>query len=146
MFNNYISQSSQPYRSAPFMWDDLRWPNFSRAELSCRHCGDYFHAPDFLDALQGLRCELGHPLHILSAHRCSLHNAAVGGAPLSQHLALAVDISLRGHDRRQTVLTAKRMGFSGFGYYVTFLHLDMGRPRHWFGSRKAKNLWKTLLD
>ncbi len=127
-------------------WDELRWPNFTRAELSCRHCGEYYHYPVFLDALQALRRDINSPLNILSAHRCALHNAAVGGAPLSQHLTLAVDISLRGHNRRKLVSGAKASGFSGFGYYFTFLHLDMGRRRHWFGSRKAKDLWQTFLD
>lgn len=128
------------------LWDDQRWPNFTRAELSCRHCGEHYHAPHFFDALQNLRHDLGRPLHILSAHRCALHNAAVGGAPLSQHLRMAVDISLNGHKRRDIVLAARAAGFRGFGYYFTFLHLDMGRQRHWYGSRKAKGLWQTFLD
>ena len=56
--------------------------------------------PDFMERLQAARNEVGRPFHILSAHRCSLHNARIGGAPLSQHLRLAVDISLHGHNKR----------------------------------------------
>jgi len=146
MVNSLIYHNSDSTVSVARLWDDARWPNFSRAEMSCRHCGAYYHHPQFLDALQTLRRDLGRPLRVLSAHRCALHNAAVGGAPLSQHLQMAVDISLRDHDRGQIASAAKAAGFSGFGYYFTFLHLDMGRPRYWFGSRKAKDLWQTFLD
>lgn len=128
------------------IWDDNRWPNFSRAELSCRHCGEYVHHPLFLDALQTLRDRLKTPIHILSAHRCSLHNAAVGGAPLSQHLGIAADIALSAHDKGKLIRAARASGFTGFGYYNSFLHLDMGRPRFWFGSQKAKQLWQIYLD
>ena len=128
------------------MWDSARWPNFSKAELSCRHCGDYFHNANFLDALQSLRDQLQKPVRILSAHRCALHNAAVGGAPLSQHLGMAADIALNPHHPAQLLIAAREAGFTGFGYYTTFLHLDMGRPRFWYGSRKAKQKWQTYLD
>ena len=124
------------------LWNTDRWPNFSAAELSCRHCGESYHWPEFVDRLQGLRDEIKKPLYILSGHRCALHNARVGGAPLSQHLKLAVDISLRDINRFQLRDAAKSIGFSGFGYYSTFLHLDLGRPRHWVGSEKARQLWQ----
>ncbi len=125
-------------------WDTDRWPNFSQAELECRHCGDIYIWPEFLDKLQALRDRLGKPLVILSAHRCTIHNALVGGVPLSQHLSLAVDIRLKGHDRFLLAERAKDAGFTGFGYYSTFLHLDMGRPRHWCGGPKARTLWQQL--
>jgi hypothetical protein len=124
------------------LWNTDRWPNFSAAELSCRHCGESYHWPEFVDRLQCLRDEIKKPLYILSGHRCALHNARVGGAPLSQHLKLAADISLRDINRFQLRDAAKRIGFSGFGYYSTFLHLDLGRPRHWVGSEKARQLWQ----
>ena len=126
-------------------WDNGRWPNFSRAELSCRHCGEYVHDIRFLDGLQALRTQLGRPVRILSAHRCALHNAAVGGAPLSQHLGMAADIAIRPHNKRQLLTAARTAGFTGFGYYSTFLHLDMGRARFWYGSQKAKQTWQTYL-
>lgn len=129
----------------PFVWDDARWPNFSRPELSCRHCGDYVHDTEFLDGLQTLRDKLAAPLHILSAHRCALHNAIVGGAPLSQHLGVAADIALHSHHPGRMQSVARAIGFTGFGYYTTFLHLDMGQPRFWFGSKKAKKIWQTYL-
>lgn len=123
-------------------WDKDRWPNFSASELSCRHCGETYHWPDFLDRLQCLRDDMEAPLQILSGHRCALHNARVGGAPLSQHLKLAADISLVGLNRFRLRDAARRAGFTGFGYYTNFLHIDLGRPRHWVGSEKARQLWQ----
>lgn len=122
------------------------WPDFTKAEMSCRHCGESYSWPDFMERLQAARTEVGRSFHILSAHRCSLHNARVGGAPLSQHLRLAADISLHGHDKRTLLRACRRAGFTGFGFYSTFLHIDLGRPRHWFGGQKAKDLWQIYLD
>ena len=130
----------------PIIWDEARWPNFSRAELSCRHCGDYIHNPDFLDRLQAMRDRMQNSVRILSAHRCAVHNARVGGAPLSQHLGMAVDVALSNHNRRELVIAARESDFTGFGYYRTFLHLDMGRPRFWYGSETAKKIWQIYLD
>ena len=121
-----------------------RWPHFAPAEMACRHCAEGYYWPDFMDRLESLRAELSRPIYILSAHRCSLHNARIGGAPLSQHLTLAVDIALLGHQRRDLRDTAKACGFTGFGYYQTFLHLDLGPKRFWYGGQKAKTLWQTL--
>jgi len=126
-------------------WNDSRWPNFTRAELSCRHCGEYVHDIAFLDGLQAMRNQLQRPIRVLSAHRCALHNAAVGGAPLSQHLDIAADIAIHPHNPKQILIAARAAGFTGFGYYSTFLHLDMGRHRFWYGSQKAKQKWQIYL-
>jgi len=124
-------------------WDGDRWPNFSAKELSCRHCGQYYHDPEFLDKLQWVRTKIEKPLHINSAHRCFRHNLAVGGVPLSQHRKLAVDISLRNHNKEELNFMCKSAGFTGFGYYQTFLHIDTGRRRHWFGGDKSLEFWSN---
>ena len=138
----FIGKGLGPKNSLLGEWDSERWPNFSSSELACRHCGEGYSWPDFLDRLQSLRNEMRAPLHILSGHRCPLHNARVGGAPLSQHLRLAADISLGDLNRFRLRDAAKRNGFTGFGFYTTFLHIDLGRPRHWVGSEKARKLWQ----
>ena len=122
------------------------WPDFTRAEMACRHCGEGYDWPHFMDRLQAARHDAGRAFHILSAHRCALHNARVGGAPLSQHLSLAADIALAGHDKGELLSACRQAGFTGFGFYTTFLHIDLGRQRHWFGNRRAKNIWQTYLD
>jgi len=67
----------------------------------------------------------------------------VGGAPLSQHLRLAADISLVGHDKRALLLACRRAGFTSFGFYNTFLHIDLGRPRSQYRLNKAPGKgWK----
>ena len=122
-------------------WPSDRWPNFTSAEMACRHCGEIYFWPDFMDRLQRARTLVAQPFYIHSAHRCSLHNARIGGAPLSQHLKLAADIGLAGHDPHLLYRTCKTVGFTGFGFYQTFLHIDLGRKRSWFGNIKAKQLW-----
>jgi len=99
-----------------------------------------------MNCLQMARSETGRPFVLISAHRCSLHNARVGGAPLSQHLKLAADISLQGHDPRSLYSACQRAGFTGFGFYSSFLHVDLGRPRRWFGKNSARTLWQAYLD
>ena len=141
------------YASPPFaLWrrEGHHWPDFSLWEFIChcqgRYCqGEYYHNPVFLDCLQALRNEIARPLMLNSAHRCDLWNAHIGGAPLSQHKKLAVDIRLAGHDREKLLKTAKKTGFTGFGFYQTFLHLDQGRPRFWYGSKQAQKAWTKSL-
>ena len=118
------------------------WPDFDPSEFACRHCGATYYWPEFLDRLQMARSEVGRPFIILSGHRCSLHNARIGGAPLSQHLKLAVDISAVGHSRRRLLTACHTAGFTGFGFYHTFLHIDLGGPRQWWPDEKARQLWQ----
>lgn len=140
------------YASAQLARSDLardwRWPHFSVAELACR-CGGrfcagaYWHDPVFLDGLEDVRRRIGGlPLVITSGHRCAGWNAAVGGAPLSQHKQIAADISLTGHDRFSLLAAAEAAGFTGFGLGRGFLHIDRrARPARWIypGSDTA---WK----
>ncbi|MEM1035773.1 MAG: D-Ala-D-Ala carboxypeptidase family metallohydrolase [Pseudomonadota bacterium] len=127
---------------------DWRWPHFSVRELACRcggrFCaGEYWHDPEFLDALEGLRRDVGAPLIINSGHRCPQWNAAVGGAPLSRHKQIAVDISLARHDRFQMRDLASKHGFSGRGLAQTFIHLDRReRPATWYYGR-SRYIWQT---
>lgn len=138
------------WQNAP--WDHGRWSNFSARELACKcraYCdGEYWHDPVFLDALQMARNQFGAPLQINSGHRCALHNAAVGRAPLSLHKTIAVDISTRGFDNEQrlNLLRACRAaGFQGFGFYGAWLHVDMGRARQWFVGY-GRRIWTPVLS
>jgi len=119
------------------------WPDFSATEMACRHCGETYYWPEFMRRLQSARDHVGLPFYILSGHRCALHNARVGGAPFSEHLRLAADISASGHNRRLLLSACRSAGFTGFGYYRSFLHIDLGRPRQWWSSISARDLWLT---
>ena len=129
------------------LWNASRWPHFSPAQIACRCCGEMVILPPTLDALEALQTALGEALVITSAHRCALHNARVGGAPLSQHKQLAFDIALAGHDRARLLAAARAAGFSGFGFGQTFLHLDTrARPGHWFYGQRSKEQWTSVLS
>ncbi|MEO1101819.1 MAG: D-Ala-D-Ala carboxypeptidase family metallohydrolase [Pseudomonadota bacterium] len=125
-----------------------RWPHFRPAELACRcgqrFCGGaYWHAPDFLDGLEAVRAHVGRPLIINSGHRCDLWNAAVGGAPLSRHKQIAVDIALAGNDRFRLRDAARAAGFTGFGFARSFLHLDRrSRAAQWY-YKGSEASWQT---
>lgn len=123
------------WRDAP-AGDAWRWPHFTARELACKcgkHCdGEYFHDEAFLDALERLRARQG-VLVVNSGRRCALHNAAVGGAALSQHkVGVACDVRLGGHDPADLARAAVAAGFKGLGFGRTFLHLDARvRPSGW---------------
>ncbi len=77
-----------PLEPTPAGWNAERWPHFSAREIACRCCGEILIWPEALDALEALRRAMAAPLVINSGHRCALHNARVGGAPLSLHKKL----------------------------------------------------------
>lgn len=112
---------------------DWRWEHFMPAELACRHCGEVLIHEDSLDTLQDLRYALDRPMHLSSAYRCPIHNAMVGGAPLSMHkFGRAFDVQLRGLDKQRLIDLADSVGFDGIGVnYRTFVHVDTGRRRRW---------------
>lgn len=121
-----------------------RWPNFTPEELACKHCGEYYHDPNFLDRLQALRIRWGAPLIVNSGHRCEAHNKAVGGAKNSRHRFIAVDIRTTGYDlaeRRQLYALATAVGFTGIGRAETFLHVDNrpGKLTEWFYGDSHKH-------
>lgn len=126
---------------------DWPWVNFTPVELASKREGEFYLHKRSFDALQFVRTALGRPLYINSGHRSWLHNLMVGGAPRSGHLFFAADISLVGLMDVLAFLyqTLKRAGFKGFGFYETFLHVDMGRGRFWFSSDAAKELWAPAM-
>lgn len=124
------------------------WQNFSIAELACRCAGRfcngaYWHDRAFLTRLQAVREEIGRPLLISSGHRCPQWNACVGGAPLSRHKTLAVDVLVRGHDRVSLRKAALKAGFNGIGLARSFLHLDRRRRGAVWYYPGSYDLWQT---
>lgn len=127
--------------------DIWKWKNFPPDEfrLSCPCCGEFYLDKRYMDSLQAVRDILGKPVRLNSGHRCPIHNAMVGGAPLSEHKRIAFDISIIGHDRSELFQACKEAGFRSFGGYQTFLHTDMRPGRRWFGDAKARELWIGVL-
>ena len=91
-------------------------------------------------ALEVLRAATG-TLVVNSGRRCRLHNAAVGGAPLSQHkVGIACDVRLAGHDPVDLARAAVASGFRGLGFGRSFLHLDARvRPPGWRRAWRVPN-------
>ena len=114
--------------------------NFKPKEVSCPCCGQFVPDYEAYDALQRARDLAKVPFKINSGHRCRIHNARVGGAAKSMHKWIAFDISVVGRNRQVILKACKDAGFTGFGYYQTFLHVDLGRPRFWYG-KGARVLW-----
>ncbi len=122
-------------------WDAKRWPNFLPHEFACPESGEFYWWPEFFDKIQAVRTALGKPIVINSAHRSFWYNQRIGGAPRSEHKKLALDISLHGHNRFHVLSACRAVGFTGTGYYSTWLHVDMGRKRFWYGSKQARRYW-----
>jgi hypothetical protein len=122
--------------------------NFFKDELQCRcGCGIANFNESFLRELQGIRTELGLPMHPTSACRCTPWNEAVGGHPRSLHIgdtviyqgqsgSLAVDVAaVDGAYRGRLFEVAWRRGWSiGWNARRGFLHLDR---RDWIGLKQT---------
>jgi len=86
--------------------------HFKPREFACRHCGQIKLTRELLVHLELLRRIVRRPIPIVSGYRCAVHNAAIGGAPRSQHLTgraadIPPDIAL--------LAQAKQAGFTGIG-------------------------------
>jgi hypothetical protein len=129
------------YLQAP--WDTERWPNFTAEELSCPCCGEFYFDDWMFDAIQALRHTVGRAVKINSAHRCVNHNDAVGGASSSRHLRLAFDISTSNQIPKVLYDAAKQAGFTTFGFYGSFIHVDDRPGRRWY-SKEGRRKWSFL--
>ncbi len=129
------------------IFDSARWPNFTQDELSCHcGCGLFIRNDKALDALQALRIAMGAPLTVNSATRCPRHNAAEGGKPASAHLTgKGFDIKIGEHDRAVLLDEAERAGFTGFGFGLTILHVDVGRKRQWDYGTASREAWRGIM-
>ncbi len=103
--------------------------HFSDAELACAHCGKNETTQALVDALEAFRAAVGKPVLINSAYRCPIHNAAVGGAPNSQHmLGEAADIRVTGMTAGQLEAIARTIpAIKGIGRapHQGYVHIDV---------------------
>ncbi len=99
---------------------------FTAREEQCPCCGSGGLVPDFRDKLNKARQIADVPFILTSAFRCAAHNAEVGGAETSSHLAgLAVDIKCTDAWTRCKILSALfAAGFNRIGVGKTFIHVD----------------------
>jgi len=112
-----------------FSWQEVSDPSIPLAD-SLHHL--LLEAPDrfwrHMQRLQRLRDVFGKPITISSGYRCPAHNAAVGGAPASQHLIFATDLIFPGYAYRDRstrwVHVIKPFMFHGIGFYEWGIHAD----------------------
>lgn len=91
--------------------------------FACKCCGEFYYDKKSFDGLNDLQSMLDKKLTINCGHRCTKHNKEVGGAPKSMHLAVAFDVHCP-TEQDIFVKYAKTLGFTGIGYYNTFIHID----------------------
>ncbi|MBZ5549093.1 MAG: DUF882 domain-containing protein [Acidobacteriia bacterium] len=106
--------------------------HFSKAEFTCRCCGELILDQQLIDALEQLRTLAGKPLRIHDGYRCPAHNQEVGGVTDSEHTrGLAADVEIPGlslQEMYELVLQIPAFTRGGIGAYDGgFLHLDV-RP------------------
>lgn len=114
------------------------WPDFHPKELACKCCGNLLvtqKSVDAWDKIQKFRNIVRVPVIINSAYRCKDYNRKVGGVKNSYHLkGRAFDVPITESLPRGLIHTAAReAGFTGFGDYKDFVHIDTGRARNWTG-------------
>lgn len=67
--------------------------HFSTRELACHdNCG-FLPSQEFVNLLDRIRDEFGHPISVTNVARCSVHNRKIGGARNSAHVSgIAADL------------------------------------------------------
>ena len=120
---------------------DWKYPNFTRQEMACRHCGAEGIRPELMDKLQALRTAYGRPMTVTSGYRCTKHPAEINKAVYGAHtMGLAVDIGVSGKEAYEVAKLAFEHGFTGIGFQQKgdgrFVHLDvveekLPRPSIW---------------
>jgi len=100
--------------------------------------------PELLDTLHLLtrRLNTSSPIHLVSGYRspstnAQLHARSSGVARHSLHMeGMAADIRIPGRDLKKLFNVARIVRAGGVGYYPKsdFVHVDVGRIRHWTGA------------
>ncbi len=115
--------------------------HFHSNEFKCRCCGQLHPSGnmppmELVEDLENMRAHFGSkPVHVNSGYRCPKHNAAVGGASGSRHMAGdASDVWIEGVSPKDVYKYMDGLiGHSGgVGMYDTFTHIDVrGHKARW---------------
>lgn len=104
-------------------------PYFKREEFACQcGCGQCGVDAELLDSLTKIREHFNAPVTITSGNRCIKHNASVGGAENSKHVAgIAADFKVSGVCPAEVASTLHTWypGKYGIGVYPSWVHLDV---------------------
>lgn len=122
------------------MIDWAMFPNFTKKEFDCTHCGANQMTPSFMAKLQALRSRYGKAMRITSGFRCAQHPIEAKKAKPGSHASgCACDIAVEGQDAYRLLQLAFPLGFTGIGVQQKgtgrFIHLDTlndpPRPNVW---------------
>jgi hypothetical protein len=107
--------------------------HFHENEFRCRGTGTLppnGMDPKLIQALEAIRMHYGRPVTITSGYRSPSHNAAVGGAPNSQHvLGTAADFVVQGVSPAEVFRLLDPTHPGGLGRYSNFTHIDVRATR-----------------
>lgn len=109
----------------------LNWtayPNFSEAEMRCKHTGKCEMHPEFMRKLQHVRDVFGKPMAVTSGYRDRTHPIeARKDIPGEHSTGRAVDIGVQGADALRLIRIALDAGFTRIGVQQKgagrFIHL-----------------------
>ena len=98
------------------MIDWALYPNFSKKEFDCTHCGANQMTPAFMAKLQALRTKYGKPLRITSGFRCAQHPIEAKKIKPGAHASgCACDVGVDGQQAYEVMKIAFELGFTGIG-------------------------------
>jgi len=103
---------------------------FTKAEVSCQHCGAYRCDEEFLKVLNNIREACSFPFVISSGYRCVDHPIEASKSRVGAHTTgCAVDIAVRGDKALKVLAVAIKHGVKRIGVNQKgkgrFIHLDM---------------------
>ncbi len=109
------------------------YPNFTKAEMSCKHTGLCLMTHKMMKTLQSIRRTYGKPIVISSAYRDVSHPDERNKSKPGEHtMGMAVDIKIHGEYALLLLDIAlgegiKRIGLSQKGEMVSrFIHIGIG--------------------
>lgn len=117
-------------------------PNFNLNEFHCKcafpECKKTYLDLELIEFLEKKRQQIGKPIKINSAFRCTQHNLKIGGKKGSIHLTgKAADIVIPGENMKELVSIFEDA--DGLGIYDSFLHVDLrGYKARWRGDQFLK--------
>lgn len=105
---------------------------FSDNELRCKcGCGEMGVKEDALLKLNILRHLWGKPLVLNSAYRCANHeDERDKEVPGTHNQGIAFDIRTTPNQQPELIRLAMEVGFKGFGFHKSFLHVDAREQEH----------------